>query len=124
MTPQTNSPTAGELGRLIIEEQLSLVERWGDIADRYARDVRKLIAGEIDTVAFGKELLDVAVEEAGRVTEGAARLGVTYYRWLASLAGLRFTKRAETRPRTGPSQRKAARTRQRKKQAGGSPQSS
>lgn len=78
--------SAAELSRTVIDEQLSWLHRWNDAADRYVRDVERLATGEIDTIAFGREVSDLAATEAVRSVEVAARVGISYVEFLTSLA--------------------------------------
>lgn len=80
------SSSVGDLGQRILDEQLSLVRRWGDLAEHVADDARRLASGDIDTVDFTRRVASGAIRETVHGLEAAARLSMGYYRFVAGLA--------------------------------------
>lgn len=77
--------SAIDLGRQVIDEQVGLVRRWGEAAERYTGGLRRLSEGEIDTVTFSREVADDAIREGVHSLEVAARVGMHYYQFVAGL---------------------------------------
>lgn len=71
------------LARRLAASQLAAVEQYGDALKQYAD-------GKIEATEFGKNVLNLAYREAARTAEGAFKLGVEYYTWLFSLAGVKL----------------------------------
>lgn len=72
------------LARRLAASQLAAVEEYGDALKQYA-------GGKIEAAEFGKNVLNLAYREAARSAEGAFKLGIEYYTWLFSLAGVKLT---------------------------------
>lgn len=91
-TQQGPGPAASEatsrvvdLGRRMMDEQIALVRRWGKLAECTTHDAQRLVDGEIDTIAFGRELASQTIREGVHAMEVAARFGMDYYEYLVGI---------------------------------------